>query len=272
MDFHLSGKGVFTPVKLSLLVADLVAAKTASKKSPDYVKSLRQYLSLFAKAHADTPVQQINAEHIQAWFAGRNEAANTMRSNLGRLSALFSFAIRKGLIYDNPVKRIEAPAEENRPPDILTPHQSHLIARYARRYIPRFSAVLALCLFCGLRPSEARRIQWHDVNKARRVVTVRVSKTRRWRVASIPECALPYLTGDLPMGLTAYRRCFRRLSDMTHIKLGQDALRHTAASYWLALNGDATKTATQLGNSPKILLTHYNGLASNTDAQRFFKL
>ena len=38
----------------------------------------------------------------------------------------------------------------------------------------------------------------------------------------------------------------------------QDLLRHTAASYLLALHGDAGKVATMLGNSSSVLLTHYH--------------
>lgn len=51
-----------------------------------------------------------------------------------------------------------------------------------------------------------------------------------------------------------------------------DLLRHTCASYWLADAGDAGKVAYMLGNSPAILLTHYQELVSSADAARFWAI
>jgi hypothetical protein len=62
------------------------------------------------------------------------------------------------------------------------------------------------------------------------------------------------------------------LRDLVGGEWPADILRHTAASYWLALTGDVGKCATVFGNSPKVFASHYNGLATPEDARKFFGL
>jgi hypothetical protein len=51
-----------------------------------------------------------------------------------------------------------------------------------------------------------------------------------------------------------------------------DLLRHTAASYLLALHKDAGKVANMLGNSPQILLSHYHDPVTEADCKAFWQL
>lgn len=50
----------------------------------------------------------------------------------------------------------------------------------------------------------------------------------------------------------------------------KDILRHTAASYLIALKEDAGKVATMLGNSPKILLQHYHEIVRPEECAAFW--
>jgi integrase len=272
-ELRLGGKGAFADPPLDTVVASLIAAKKAARKSARYVTSLRHYLTAFAKAHAGATIGSITAAHLVEWFAGRNECPNTMRSNLGRLSSLFHYAMRQRFIDHNPTKQIEPPQADLAPPETLTPRQAHTAARFVRRFLPRFCTVFALILFAGLRPSEARAIQRSDINTMRMTVMVRVSKVRRFRVAQIPACAVPYITtGDAPLNLTAYRRALRDLKRRTGFPIGQDTLRHTAATFWLALHQNASTVAFQMGNSSSTLAKHYNGLRGHDEARQFFML
>jgi hypothetical protein len=55
-------------------------------------------------------------------------------------------------------------------------------------------------------------------------------------------------------------------------KFPQDLFRHTAASYLLALHGDAGKVATMLGNSSSVLLRHYHEPVNKADCDRFWSI
>lgn len=48
--------------------------------------------------------------------------------------------------------------------------------------------------------------------------------------------------------------------------------RHTAASYWLALDGNPVAVAEQLGHSVTELKTHYRALVTRAVAERFWSL
>jgi integrase len=51
-----------------------------------------------------------------------------------------------------------------------------------------------------------------------------------------------------------------------------DLLRHTAASYLLALHDDVGKVAKMLGNSSAILLSHYHQPVKSEDCGQFWKV
>jgi hypothetical protein len=49
-------------------------------------------------------------------------------------------------------------------------------------------------------------------------------------------------------------------------------MRHSCASYSLALTGDAVRVAYQLGNSADMIHPHYKALVTKADSQRSFAL
>lgn len=265
-----------TPSKsLQEVTIELLAVKASANRSKKYIGSLRQYLSLFARGQQDRPISEIKPEDIDAWFTSRKECPISRRSNLGRLSALFGFAARRGYVRENICDRVEHVAVDYKPPIILTVEQSEKLLTTCREKTPDMLPFITLGLFCGLRPSEIEALNWSAVDMKRGLVTVTVSKVRRRRVVTIPENALEWLKlCDREKPLCPKRMTLRRrrrtLADAAGFQLPQDCLRHTAASYMLARDNDAGKVAMQLGNSPKILLTHYHELVSCGDAERFF--
>ncbi len=85
------------PVRRTLRAAidEVIQAKVQAKRRQRYVDSLQTYLDRFASGREQLPVDKITSTDIEQWFADRKEAAPTQASNLGRLSALFSFCVRR---------------------------------------------------------------------------------------------------------------------------------------------------------------------------------
>jgi integrase len=71
---------------------------------------------------------------------------------------------------------------------------------------------------------------------------------------------------------TTFRRWLRLLKRDSAALWHQDVMRHTCASYLLASEQDAGNVALWLGNSPKILVAHYWGLAKEEDATAFWSI
>jgi integrase len=262
---------------LASVIAELETAKTVANRRPKYVTGLRQYLDLFARGRELTPIASIGVREIEAWFASRTEAPSTRASNLGRLSALFGFAVRRGYLSENPVKRLETIFLERSAPLVLSPAQARLALVTARREFPRFVPWLALALFAGVRPEELDQIAWANVDLDRGLVTIdaAVSKVRRRRAMPLPAAAVAWLKlgGDLPIPHVSRRRYIRRLrTALGWAVWPQDVLRHTAASYLLSEHQDAPKVALWLGNSVKILLAHYHEVVGGDTAREFWAI
>ncbi|MHB9010272.1 MAG: hypothetical protein ACYDC1_25465, partial [Limisphaerales bacterium] len=81
------------------------------------------------------------------------------------------------------------------------------------------------------------------------------------------------LNADLPLPLTSRRRYQRELREVFGWRhWPKDVLRHSCASYLLALKRDAQAVALELGNSPAILFKHYRELVTQEQARRFWNL
>ena len=266
-----------TAHSLQRVTLELIRAKTAANRRPKYVKGLALYLRAFMRGRENLPVSRICVSDLEDWFLQRREAPSTQASNMGRLSALFAFAVRRGYMADNPVKRLELVTVERAAPRILSPMECRRALSFVRWNIPRFIPWMALALFAGIRPEEIDRLTWADVDLERGAVTINAaaSKVRRRRVTPLTPAAVAWLRlgGDLAIPYVSRRRYIRRVRN--HLGLSvwpQDVLRHTAATYWLHEHGDAGKVALWLGNSARILLAHYRELVSEADAGAFWAI
>jgi integrase len=268
-------------VTLSTAVAALITAKTVANCRPRYVDSLKSYLSAFIRGRETKEISSIDVFTIEAWFAGRKEGLSTMKSNVGRLSALFSFAERRGWIVSNPCKFLEKTKVDRKPPRILSVEESARLTEFVRTKKPHQLAFFALALYAGVRPEEIEKLSWDaiDFDRGICIVDAAASKVRRRRIVSLQPKALMLLNEGKKSGalLPVKRQTRRRYLSHACIALGlpswpQDCLRHTAASYLLAQHQDAGKVAMWLGNSPRILLQHYIELAPKDHATEFFKI
>lgn len=270
-----------TRVAESVTVKDaidrLLVAKQLAKRRASYIVSLRQYLNLFARGRETQPLDQITTEVLEKWFLTRSESPAVCKSNIGRLSALFSFGIRRGWMISNPCSRLERISVDHRPPVILSIDVVRKILTNTCRALRPW---IVLCLFVGLRPSEAARIHWPCVRLASRVVVVdgAASKTRRRRIIPLEDAAAEWLSLDLrndgPVS-PPHSTLRRRRRDLC-IKIGipwhQDVLRHTYASMRIASGANVHQVADDMGNSPKMLLTHYRELVTKHEAEAFWAL
>jgi len=260
-------------------IAELLRAKVAARRRPAYIRSLRQYLAIFARGREDLPLSAVTVSHLDTWFASRREAPASQASNVGRLSALFEFGVRRGWLLQNPCRRLERITIDLKPPRILTPSEASRLMEFATISEPDALAWFALCLFAGIRPGEADRLTWSDISDGIVTVDAAASKVRRRRIVHMMPAAVAWIAlartvgSRLPLPHATRRRAVRRIRDAIGFDAWpQDILRHSCASYWLASVQDAGKVAHELGNSAGILLRHYRELVTREDATRFWQI
>lgn len=255
------------------VIKELLAAKRQAKRRESYLVNLQVHLDDFATGREGIAIASVGLREVESYLAGAKSAGSRM-TRLNRLSTLLSFAVRRGYITANPCKLVEKVATEWRAPDILTVRQCRDLLDAARKLDRRFLPHLALCLFAGVRPAEARRLAWADVDLKTGLLTIDAedSKTRSRRIVELPKVCVAWLHlgGDLPAASVRYR--LAAVAKAAGIApWPRDGLRHSAASYWHALKGEVV-TARNLGHSEAVLHHHYRALVSPAEARKFFAL
>jgi site-specific recombinase XerD len=266
---------------LGAAITQVVTAKEQAGRRKRTTVALRRYLNQFARGREDTPLDQVDVDTLEAWFLIRDEKPISKLSNIGRLSTLFSFAVRRGWMQSNPCNRLEKPFVDRNPPRILTVAECEMILKWARHEKPVILAWVVLTLLVGLRPeAEADKVQWDavDLENNRLIIRGSGSKVRSFRVIDLNMTpAVPWLKlakeNGAKLGLSTKART--RYSRLIRQMLGwweQDCFRHAAASYLLGHHADDTKVSTMLGTSRTMLHGHYKSLVTSEAVAQYMAL
>ena len=257
-----------------------IESKKASNRSPRYIESLENYLSLFMKDREHDAVDSIRSSDIERWFDSRGEMGLVKASNLGRLSSYFQFCWRRRFCRENPCARVERPSiDHNKAPVILSLRDAARLLVACQRRTPQFMAWVSLALFAGVRPEEATDLTWDDINLERGILRVTRTKTRRRRIVNLSAQAIAWLKiarlcgGVLPLTRSQkdyHMKCLR--GSVGWDKWPQDILRHTAASVMLADTGDPTHVARQLGHSVSVLMATYQEPMERSEAKKYLSI
>jgi integrase len=264
---------------LETVIAELLAAKKATGRSPRYATSLSIPLHQFAKGRERAPIASISLHDVEAFLNSKNLCSRqTLRA---RLSTMFRFAVRRGYRVDNPCDRLESVRVVKTPPAILTVEQTRKCLDWLDAKHSRAFGWFVLTTFAGLRPEEAERTSWNEINFDEGWIRVeaQTTKIRQRRVVYPHPTAMVWLQrardrkGELPIARQPRRRAIHGLRTLlAFAKWPKDVTRHSAASYWLAETGNAAHVATALGHSEGVLRKNYMALVKKTEAQAFWGL
>jgi integrase/recombinase XerD len=262
---------------LTKAIDEAISVKRWAGRRPNYVYGLELYLRRFARGREDMPVHQIGVPQILDWFKQRHETPLTQVCSMGRLSSFFEVCWRRGYITANPIERIDRPYVDRKAPAILTMRQVGFALVWTMRNRPDLLGWLALALLAGVRPEEAIKLTWDNINLERGEIRIdaAASKVRRRRIVPLTLSAVAWLRlakaigSPLPLTIDAKTRKLRKLRRAMGFRIWpKDILRHTAASYLCAVY-PAADVADWLGNSVSILRQHYKELVPRSDGRRF---
>jgi integrase len=254
-----------------------LAAKEGDNLRPRYVRDLYDRLKRFADSFAERKLSDITAAEIDGWLRGLCVAPLTRNTFHLRLSVFFEFARQRGWLQSNPLKDVPKAKVTGKPPGILTPEQTaRLLESASEETLP----VFALGVFTGLRTAEIERLQWHHIKWDEWLVEVPAlsSKTASRRMVSIPPNFMlwlePYRGKQGPICSPGYYKQMvedRRKAGIT--EWPSNGMRHSYASYHLAMFKDAPALSLELGHTtPQIVFQHYRELVRPSEAERFWKI
>ena len=266
-----------TAPTLKVALSQLGSAKLESGRARRYVDHLDSCLRRFTKGREEAKIDRVTSAEVNLFL---EDIPPKSRPHFrAMISTLFSFALRKRWVAENPVEKVERVKRVEKPPAVFTPKQLETCLKWLCQERPRALAWFVLTTLCGLRPEEATQTRWDQIQLAEGLVVVeaQTSKVRRRRIVYPQPSALEWLRfaqrngSDLPLHQEARRRAYRGMREALGWKdWPKDITRHSAASYWLAECGSAERVATMLGHSLDMLHRHYKALVTRDQASAYW--
>ena len=129
-------------------------------------------------------LDKITPRHIQTFVntlskEGANEktgkplAPKTIRHNLSFISDVFSYAVKMGMVSDNPCGKVTIPKDEHKEKQIYTPAEVERFLELLNGEPLKYKTFFYLLLYSGFRRGEMLGLQWGDIDFEHNVISVR---------------------------------------------------------------------------------------------------
>ncbi len=283
---HLRAQAASRPIAEA--IQKLLARRRQEDMAKQSMDSLRAELARFDGAFPGQSLASIAPSDVGEYLslARTSGTRNTRRKHI---MTLFSFAMEEKWLTENPVKAIKKLPEKFDVQTLDAVQMSQLLGAcdtLEREVSASMRAYLALAGFAGIRPEELRKLQWRDINLVAGFVFIgsRVSKVGQSRSVPLSENCKAWLTLCQARSGTIAGDAFRYRFDAVRAAAGysvrgkpgaawpSDVLRHSFASYWLAVNKNRAELAEHMGNSVQIISKHYRRHVSEAEGRAWFDI
>lgn len=166
--------------KIPEIIAELLEAKKADKRSEAYLADLKMRLGKFAKSFAGA-IGEVTTKEIETWLRSFGASSKNRNNYANAVTTLFNFARRYGYL---PKERATAAEDLSRAKDeggeveIYTVFEIKLLLRRAMRLRPELVPYLAIGAFAGVRPAELLRLHWSEVDWQSRLIEIKGAKAK----------------------------------------------------------------------------------------------
>ena len=214
---------------------------------------------------------------------------NTLRNYSNAVECLYEWLINKQVVAEgkNPVKKLEKFVADPFDPYVLTTDECRKILKLCHDRHFDVLPLLTLNLFCGIRPSETRRLETNkdmrknnldfDDKEVRFQATK--TKTKMPRIVQMSDNCIAWLNchEKLQLPIVDAKHKWEAFLVDAKKELGydlwpHDCIRHSFCSYSLRNYEDIGKVAAQAGHSEKISLKHYLSMVSKAEAEAFWNI
>ncbi|MGA3283409.1 MAG: tyrosine-type recombinase/integrase [Verrucomicrobiota bacterium] len=263
------------------LKEEFLKSRKAMNCRPRTIAQYESYLRVIGTDFGKVDVARILRQDIEDWLEESEWSPRTRKNYLVTLTTILNFAVGKGYRADNPAASIDRPILDDRPVGILTVEQARGLLCVGKKFDPEMLPALAIGLFAGLRRSELFALDWSEINRQHRTIEVKgiKAKTRQRRLVSIADNLLAWLNPHRKTsGAISPERNIDVFSERLHelaVKAGitlwpHNAMRHSFGSYFLGKTKDENLTASEMGNSPEVIIKHYRALVRDADVTRYW--
>jgi integrase len=266
-------------IAVGRLVDEFLESRAKQNASTRYIQDCRSRLKRFAEAFA-CGIASVHANEITAWLEKQDVAGRTRNNTRTVLVTLFAYARRKGYLprgKQTEAELVEAVRDPGGEIGIYTPDQLRtILAKLPGSFVPG----VVLGAFAGLRTEEIVRLEWKEVDLQGGHITIKAAKSKTASRRIVPVLPVlrawlgPHAKKDGPViaysGAGTYTRALFQAIRETGIHPVHNGLRHSYASYRLALIKAAPQVALEMGNSPQKLFSNYRELVVEKAAKAWF--
>ncbi|HYG23347.1 MAG TPA: hypothetical protein VEH04_11240 [Verrucomicrobiae bacterium] len=250
---------------VELFLSDLAERRMASR----YISQIRSVLQQFTLQFPEKKVHEVSVDDVRSWRDAPGYSTSSRRSRLTDVKTFFRFAKNAKWRADNPSEGLKSPKIIRSMPGVLDVEDARRLLLAASQHDPGLCAPLALGLFCGIRPAEIGRLNSNHVMIEEGITEIPYDVAKgnlKRRIVNIPENAREWLSIPTSLPVKNWAKRFTSVRKLSDLLVGwpHDAMRHSAATYLLALKCDAAHVADQLGHTVQVLQTHYRATRTRT--------
>lgn len=230
----------------------------------------------------NTPLHALTGQNVTELLERMNLTDATHNKVLSELFALCTWAQRKQYIDPDrhPLRHVRRKAYAETELHCLQPQQLQtLLLTACTKHNPDVAVHVALGAFAGIRPYEARRLRWRDVDPEEHFISVRgrASKTGGTRHITLRPVLRAWLDYLCPLDSRKpdrllVEKCSTTTQSLLHRNAGftkwpHDVLRHSFASYAIKAGTPLHEVQADMGHvGLQLLRTRYLNMAGLTKA------
>lgn len=262
--------------------ADHVRGELALRSIQEVRYRSQQTKSVLGSLH----IGEVTGDTVKTYVDSFPGSARTRINVRLRLSKFFNFCRSKGWIAVNPCGEVEIRAKRTDTQIFTVEAAAELLTKAERsKYREVVVPYAAICLFAGLRPGEAEQLDWAQVHFESEAIEVlaHTSKTRDSRFVKMEPTLIRWLKPFAKAsGLVAGKKLRPRWKSVRESagygsaegqrRWVEDIMRHSYASYWLAIHSNRAELAELMGNSVAVIRSHYRRPILRKQAEAYWAL
>lgn len=265
---------------ISEAIVDFLAAKEAERISAAAYSHYKKWLGRFSAFFGDRRVSTVTGDEILPWLATLGLGDVTTHGHFVRVRSLFAWLVNVGKLAKNPCIGIKAPRVVADDVDLSSISDGAKLFAKAGDKSREVYGRLALEAFAGLRFSTASLIAGADIDFAARGIVLpadKIKTRRRQFIDGLPENLWAWLAWANPAAWCLTPRQYLESKSLAFVRADiphpRNCLRHSFASYHVALHRDVSRTSVILcHSSPSMLWRHYKGRATEADGAAWFQI
>jgi len=257
--------------------------KTQSVLQPVRNRTKNEYDSFkkfIARVFGTAKPHEVTKRQINQAVTDVKGGQHTRKKHLQYIKNFFNWCIAEEYLSVSPCNAIKIKIPDTEI-SVFSPEAVERLMRLCEKEYPSLLGFYALCVFGGLRPSEAERVTYDHLQfEGREVWVIKKSKTGSRRfVLKQTDTLWAWLRHikatrpSEPLNPTAnHQGLQKKVRKALGITWPQDVLRHTFGTNYYSLTKDLNQVAHDMGNSADVCKNHYVREIGQADREKFWAI